>query len=59
MRIDIQPKMLDPDPYKINTDPKHWPWVDGYIYAWISAPSPLHVDVASLPDGRVLAPGPG
>jgi hypothetical protein len=22
MRIGIQPKMLDPDPYQINTDPK-------------------------------------
>ncbi len=20
----IQPKMLDPDPYQIDTDPKHW-----------------------------------
>jgi hypothetical protein len=24
MRICIQPKMLDPDPYQINTDPKPW-----------------------------------
>ncbi len=23
-RIGIQPKMLDPDPYQINTDPKPW-----------------------------------
>ncbi len=23
MRIGFQPKMLDPDPYQINTDPKH------------------------------------
>jgi len=23
VRIGIQPKMLDPDPYQINTDPKH------------------------------------
>jgi hypothetical protein len=22
IRIDIQPKMLDPDPYQMNTDPK-------------------------------------
>jgi hypothetical protein len=24
IRIRIQPKMLDPDPYRINTDPKPW-----------------------------------
>jgi hypothetical protein len=24
IRIGIQPKMLDPDPYQMNTDPKHW-----------------------------------
>jgi hypothetical protein len=23
IRIGIQPKMLDPDPYQMNTDPKH------------------------------------
>jgi hypothetical protein len=25
IRIGIQLKMLDPDPYQMNTDPKHWP----------------------------------
>jgi hypothetical protein len=24
IRISIQPKMLDPDPYQMNTGPKHW-----------------------------------
>jgi hypothetical protein len=24
IRIGIQPKMLDPDPYQMNTDPKPW-----------------------------------
>jgi hypothetical protein len=24
IRISIQPKMLDPDPYQMNTDLKHW-----------------------------------
>ncbi len=24
IRIDIQPKMLDPDPYQMNTNPKPW-----------------------------------
>jgi len=24
IRIGIQPKMLDPDPYQMNTDPKQW-----------------------------------
>ncbi len=24
IRIGIQPEMLDPDPYQMNTDPKHW-----------------------------------
>jgi hypothetical protein len=24
IRIDIQPKMLDPDPYQMNTDPQPW-----------------------------------
>jgi hypothetical protein len=24
IRIGIQPKMLDPDPYQSNPDPKHW-----------------------------------
>ncbi len=24
IRISIQPKMLDPDPNQINTDPEHW-----------------------------------
>ena len=24
IRIGILPKMLDPDPYQMNTDPKHW-----------------------------------
>ena len=25
IRIGIQPKMLDPDPYQMNTDPQPWP----------------------------------
>jgi hypothetical protein len=25
IRIGIQPKMLDPDPYQTNTDPQPWP----------------------------------
>ncbi len=24
IRISIQPKILDPDPYQMNTGPKHW-----------------------------------
>jgi hypothetical protein len=24
IRISIQPKMLDPDPHQMNTDPQHW-----------------------------------
>ncbi len=28
IRIGIQPKMLDPDPDQLNTDPKHWFWPD-------------------------------
>jgi hypothetical protein len=24
IRIGIQPKMLEPDPYQMNSDPKHW-----------------------------------
>jgi hypothetical protein len=31
IRIDIQPKMLDPDPYQMNTDPQPWKKVPGHV----------------------------
>jgi hypothetical protein len=37
IRIGIQPKMLDPDPFQMNTNPRPWLRTDHYIFesAWI------------------------